>query len=115
DGSENDKRGKNCQCHHVESPPLTIDCLSMLALDWSAGPASAVIPADSQGRAATEVGSGKSAELGTGTSAAVGSAVVGLPCQQALAGRIGGQGRSEERRVGKEGRSGGGGVRYVRG
>src|SRR5699024_6422969 len=48
DGSENDKRGKNCECDHVESPPLTTDGLSMLALDWSAGPESVIIPADSQ-------------------------------------------------------------------
>src|SRR5699024_4754014 len=51
DDSENDKRGKNCECHHVESPPLTTDCLSMLALDWSAGLASVIIPVDLQGRA----------------------------------------------------------------
>src|SRR5699024_9567562 len=49
DGSENDKRGKNCECDHVESPPLTTDGLSMLALDWSAGPESVISPADSQG------------------------------------------------------------------
>src|SRR5699024_11579053 len=38
-----------CECDHVESPPLTTDGLSMLALDWSAGPESVIIPADSQG------------------------------------------------------------------
>src|SRR5699024_12216585 len=40
-------------------------------------------------------GNGQSAAVRTGTSAAVGGAVVGLPRQQALAGRIGGQGRGQ--------------------
>src|SRR5690625_5402275 len=44
---------------------------------------------------ATEVGNGQSSAVRTGTSAAVGGAVVGLPRQQALAGRIGGQGRGQ--------------------